>query len=63
MELFEYATKDKPWDFLYIEAAVQKGCQKNFNKRIDVHRVDVVCMEETYYEEMDAAVPPLKTKS
>jgi len=53
MKLFEYATKDKPYDFLYIDAAEPKGFRKNFNKRIDVHRGDVMGQEDMVDEEID----------
>jgi len=36
LKLFEYATKDKPYDFLYIDAAEPKGFRKNFNERLDI---------------------------
>jgi hypothetical protein len=36
MKLFDYATKDKPYDFLYIDCREHKGFRKNFNERIDV---------------------------
>jgi hypothetical protein len=37
LQLFEYATKDKPYDFLYIDSREQKGFRKNFNERIDIN--------------------------
>ena len=36
LALFQYATKDKPYDFLYIDCRVPKGFRKNFNEPIDV---------------------------
>ena len=36
MKLFEYATKDKPYHFLYIDCREPKGFRKNFNERIDI---------------------------
>lgn len=36
LKLFEYATKDKPYDFLYIDCREDKGFRKNFNERIDI---------------------------
>jgi hypothetical protein len=36
LKLFEHATKDKPYDFLYIDAAEPKGFRKNFNERLDI---------------------------
>lgn len=36
LKLFEYATKDKPYDFLYIDVAEPKGFRKNFNERLDI---------------------------
>lgn len=51
MALFDYATKDKPWDFLYIDANERKGFRKNFNKRIDIHRGEVAGIDEISDEE------------
>jgi len=53
MKLFEYATKDKPYDFMYIDAFEQKGFRKNFNKRIDIHRGEVLDQADPIDEEMD----------
>lgn len=39
LKLFEYATKDKPYDFLYIDSREQKGFRKNFNERIDIGNI------------------------
>jgi hypothetical protein len=36
LKMFEYATRDKPYDFLYIDNAEPKGFRKNFNERLDV---------------------------
>ena len=36
LKLFEYATKDKPYHFLYIDSREPKGFRKNFNERIDI---------------------------
>jgi len=36
LKLFEYATKNKPYDFLYIDCREEKGFRKNFNERIDI---------------------------
>tara|TARA_R110000803_G_scaffold52584_5_gene108191 strand:- start:114 stop:1067 length:954 start_codon:yes stop_codon:yes gene_type:complete len=36
LKMFDYATKDKPYDFLYIDCRENKGFRKNFNERIDV---------------------------
>ena len=41
MELFTYATKDKPYDFLYIDTSEPKGFRKNFNRRLDIYKGDV----------------------
>jgi hypothetical protein len=36
MKLFEHATKDRPYDFLYIDCREHKGFRNNFNERIDI---------------------------
>jgi hypothetical protein len=38
LKLYEYATKDKPHDFLYIDCREKKGFRKNFNERIDINQ-------------------------
>ena len=40
LKLFEYATKDKPYDFLYIDCRESKGFRKNFNEPIDITMED-----------------------
>lgn len=36
LKLYEYATKDNPYDFLYIDCREKKGFRKNFNERINI---------------------------
>jgi hypothetical protein len=36
MKLYEYATKNKPHDFLYIDCREKMGFRKNFNERIHI---------------------------
>tara|TARA_B100000497_G_C7686847_1_gene416510 strand:- start:1765 stop:2727 length:963 start_codon:yes stop_codon:yes gene_type:complete len=57
LKMFDYATKDKPYDFLYIDCREDKGFRKNFNERIDV--VDVVGEEGTPSEEVVSDVEML----
>lgn len=46
MELYNYATKDKPYDFLYIDCRVEKGFRKNFNEKIDVRHKQQEVIED-----------------
>jgi hypothetical protein len=37
LKLYDYATMDKPYDFLYIDC--NEGFRKNFNKKIDINKI------------------------
>jgi len=49
LKLFQYATKDNPYDFLYIDCREPKGFRKNFNEKLDVKE------EETPGEEVQCS--------
>ena len=38
LQLYDYATRDKPYDFLYIDCN-EKGFRKNFNEKIDIKKI------------------------
>ena len=37
LKLYDYATRDKPYDFLYIDC--NEGFRKNFNKKLDINKI------------------------
>lgn len=37
LKLYDYATKDKPYDFLYIDC--NEGFRKNFNEKININKI------------------------
>jgi hypothetical protein len=37
LKLYDYATRNKPYDFLYIDC--NEGFRKNFNKKLDINKI------------------------